>query len=90
MVTLHMKVHGRVQGVGFRFYTQQQASRLGVQGWVRNEADGTVEVLAQGDKATMQKFVAAVKKGSPASQVEHVETKEIRRARGHKSFQIKY
>lgn len=90
MATFHIIVHGRVQGVGFRFYTQQQANNFGIKGWVKNRADGTVEIVAQGDKTTMQKFVASVKKGSPASKVEHVEIKEVRRTKGYNSFQVKY
>jgi acylphosphatase len=47
-VTLRLRVHGRVQGVGFRYAMHQQASALGVTGWVRNRRDGTVEAMVQG------------------------------------------
>lgn len=89
MITLHMKVHGKVQGVGFRFYTQRQANHLGVKGWVKNEADGTVEIVAQAEQATMEKFAAAIKKGSPASKVSHVDIKEVRGTKGYHSFRVK-
>ena len=47
-VTRHLRIEGRVQGVGFRFYLQRRARELGVTGWVRNRLDGTVEAVVQG------------------------------------------
>lgn len=90
MKTYHLIVHGSVQGVGFRFYTKRQAQKLGVTGWVKNKADGTVEIAAQSDSATLKKFIAAVKAGSPASRVERVDIKEIQGAKRYKVFQVKY
>jgi acylphosphatase len=49
LVARHYVIGGRVQGVGFRFFSQAAASREGIGGWVRNRADGCVEVLAEGD-----------------------------------------
>lgn len=89
MRTVHMIVHGRVQGVGFRFYTRQKAATLGVKGWVKNKRDGTVEIMAQSDKTTMRTFIDAVKTGSPASQVQHVQLEEIQNAQKFQSFQVK-
>lgn len=88
MVTCRFIVHGRVQGVGFRYYTMQQAKQLGVKGWVRNNMDGTVEIIAQADKKTLQAFQTAVKKGSPASQVSHVRTKQMQTSHNYTSFQV--
>ncbi|MEA5155558.1 acylphosphatase [Raineyella sp.] len=56
---LHAVVHGHVQGVGFRFWTERQAARIGLVGWVANRPDGTVEVLAQG---THDQVVAMLRK----------------------------
>ena len=55
--------HGRVQGVGFRFFVRMAASRLGVKGWVRNCADGTVETHGEGDRDTLDAFIEMVRRG---------------------------
>lgn len=89
MTTCHLIVHGRVQGVGFRFYTQRKAEALGVKGWVSNKADGTVEIMAQSGKSTLQTFITAVKTGSPASRVKHVTIEEVQPTQKYKTFQVK-
>ena len=66
---LHAIVHGRVQGVGFRDFTQRRAVELGLTGWVRNESDGTVEVTAEGERATLERFVAFLRRGPNAAHV---------------------
>ena len=63
-------VSGRVQGVSFRAYARAEAIRLGLRGWVRNRADGTVEALAAGPGETA--FVEWCHRGSPAAQVDQV------------------
>lgn len=70
---LHATVHGRVQGVGFRYTTQDQARRLGLAGWVRNRADGTVEVEAQGEKSVLETFLAFLYRGPLGARVDHVD-----------------
>lgn len=90
MTTCHIIVHGHVQGVGFRFYTKREADRLGVNGWVKNRPDGTVEIVAQSDKTTLQHFIAAVKTGSPASRVGHVHVDEKPEIRRYRSFQVRH
>lgn len=85
-----MKVHGRVQGVGFRFYTQQQADRHNVKGWVQNRPDGTVDIDAEGDPHDTEQFIEAVKKGSLRSKVTAVDTEEISETVGYTSFQIRH
>jgi acylphosphatase len=69
----HVFVSGRVQGVSFRFYTVQEASRRGVQGWVRNLADGRVEAVFEGDHEAVQTMVNWCYQGSPAARVVEVE-----------------
>ena len=69
---LNAIVYGRVQGVGFRFFVLQQAVALGLSGWVRNLADGMVEVLAEGDTASLQEFLAALHEGPDAAFVRDV------------------
>jgi acylphosphatase len=69
---VHLFVSGVVQGVSFRFYTAEEARRLGVAGWVRNLADGRVEVEAEGDRAALEKLVGFCRRGPPAAQVDAV------------------
>jgi acylphosphatase len=71
---LHAIVHGRVQGVGFRDFTQRRAEELGLTGWVRNQPDGTVEAVAEGDRATLERFLALLNRGPNAARVVRVET----------------
>jgi acylphosphatase len=66
---LHAIIDGRVQGVGFRFFVEENAQSLGLSGWVRNRWDGTVEVVAEGDRQTLEKLLKALHRGPRASQV---------------------
>ena len=61
MVRYTITFTGRVQGVGFRFTTQNVAQSYGVSGWVRNEGDGSVKVVAEGEPPELDRFLAAVK-----------------------------
>ena len=72
LVRAHVVVTGRVQGVGFRFTTVEEAQRLGVRGWVRNEADGSVEVQAEGERAAVEAFVRFLHRGPPGAWVSDV------------------
>lgn len=72
---LILKIHGRVQGVFFRMETARQARSLGLVGWVRNTAYGTVEVVAEGEKEALDKLYQWCQKGPSFAQVEKVETK---------------
>jgi acylphosphatase len=70
---LHVVVRGRVQGVGFRWFVVQQASALGLNGWVRNNADGCVEVAARGATAALADLRRLLTQGPPASRVDAVD-----------------
>jgi acylphosphatase len=72
-VRVHLFVSGEVQGVSFRAYTVDEARRLGVSGWVRNLADGRVEVEAEGGRAALEALAAWCRHGPPAARVEDVE-----------------
>ena len=67
-------VYGRVQGVFFRAFVSQQATTLGLTGYVRNVPGGTVEVDAEGERAKLIELIGHLKVGPPASRVERVET----------------
>lgn len=77
MKRLFIKVYGKVQGVGFRYYTQQKAQQLGLKGWVRNEMDGSVEIEAEGDEMPLSELISFIKKGaSPHGRVDQIEVVE--------------
>jgi acylphosphatase len=73
MKRLYATVHGRVQGVYFRHYTQLEADRLGLSGWVRNEFDGSVAVVAEGGEAALRSFLDFLHRGPPSARVERVD-----------------
>jgi len=70
---LHAIVHGRVQGVNFRSSTIAQARRLRLTGWVRNNADGSVEVVAEGPRAALDKLLEFLHHGPSAAHVSQVQ-----------------
>ena len=61
---IHIIAHGRVQGVGFRFFVREQAAQYNLKGWVKNLPDGTVEILAEGGKDILEIFIERVRVGS--------------------------
>jgi acylphosphatase len=71
-----IRIEGRVQGVGFRAWTARSAAELGLDGWVRNRRDGTVEALLAGDADTVRRMVSACRKGPPMAQVTRLTEEE--------------
>lgn len=70
---LHAVVHGRVQGVGFRYFVVQKALPLGLRGYVRNESNGDdVEVVAQGPRMALERFAALLEQGPSSAYVSNV------------------
>lgn len=70
---LHVRVEGRVQGVGFRYFVQESATYLGVSGWVRNRWDESVEVMAEGERAALERLLDALRRGPRMSFVSNVQ-----------------
>ena len=68
-VTRHLRISGRVQGVGYRDALRRQALARGLAGWVRNRRDGTVEAVVQGDEKAVAELVAWAERGPPAARV---------------------
>jgi acylphosphatase len=70
---LRATVHGRVQGVNFRYYAVREAERLGLTGWVANRWDGAVETVAEGSREALDRFQAFLHRGSPSAFVQRVD-----------------
>jgi len=81
-------VRGRVQGVGFRWFVEREAHILGIVGWVRNNHNGTVEVLAQGTRDQLLGLRSRLREGPRAARVDDVEESEAQPAAGLSSFRI--
>jgi acylphosphatase len=83
-------VVGRVQGVGFRYYTRQIGRRLGLAGWVRNLADGSVEVWAQGEESAIAEFEDFLRRGPGAAVVRYLTVTEVEHEPAYESFDITF
>jgi len=83
-------VHGHVQGVNFRYYTHRQASALGLTGYVRNEWEGTVRVVAEGDKPQLASLLAWLHRGPPSADVERVDVTWKEFTGEFQRFEVRY
>ena len=72
-VIRRVTIHGRVQGVGFRMWTGEEASAHGLAGWTRNRRDGTVEAVFAGSRGAVEAMIAACRHGPPSARVETVD-----------------
>jgi acylphosphatase len=81
-------VRGRVQGVGFRWFVEREARVLGIAGWVRNNADSSVEVLAMGTSDQMSGLRSRLKEGPRAARVDDVQESEAKPVSGLTTFRI--
>jgi acylphosphatase len=70
---LHATIEGRVQGVGYRAFVEQNAFSLGLTGWVRNRWDGSVEVLVEGERPNLEKLLAALYRGPRSANVSNIQ-----------------
>jgi acylphosphatase len=73
MDRVHLIIQGQVQGVGFRFHTRLEATRLGLTGYVKNLPDGTVEIVAEGPSPVVNELLEWAKQGPPAAHVKQVD-----------------
>ncbi len=87
---IEFRVTGRVQGVGFRAFVHKSATQLGLSGWVKNESDGSVVGLAEGDYGLLQELIKQVRMGNRWSSVEGIEEHPRQFSGGYKNFEIRY
>ena len=88
--TAHMIAHGRVQGVGFRYFVHQQARAYGLTGWVKNLPNGNVEIHAEGEKQTIQEFIVNVKEGPAFGYVSDLELEWGEPSEEYRTFDITF
>jgi acylphosphatase len=88
MHLVHVVIRGRVQGVGFRYFAAREARRLEVSGVVRNLVDGAVEVEAEGERASLERLVEALRAGPRAARVVSVDVGWNEGAARHRGFEI--
>ena len=81
-------VRGRVQGVGFRWFVEREAHVLGIAGWVRNNTDGSVEVLAMGSRDQLLGLRSRLRSGPRAARVDDVEEAQTKPVAGLTTFRI--
>ena len=77
MIARHIRVIGRVQGIGFRYACRQRARLLGVNGWVRNADDGSVEIHAEGTDDAIESLIAWCHDGPPGAHVREVQVNPV-------------
>src|SRR5437764_4691676 len=81
-------VRGRVQGVGFRWFVEREAHILGISGWVRNNSDGSVEVMAQGTREQLLGLRSRLRQGARSARVDDVGEFEAKRVSGVNTFRV--
>ncbi|WP_274425713.1 acylphosphatase [Chelativorans sp. YIM 93263] len=76
-IAMRARISGRVQGVNYRAWTQGEAEKLGLAGWVRNEADGSVTAVLAGEDESVSLMLDKLRQGPPAASVRDVESEEF-------------
>ena len=88
--TYKVLLSGRVQGVGFRYFTESVASKYGINGYIGNTIDKKVEIVAQGEDEELKQFFEEIKKGPAFSIITDVKTEELESSKKYNIFEIKY
>jgi len=88
MERLHAVVRGNVQGVGYRYFIQRKARQLGLHGWVRNNDDGTVELVAEGPRPDLDQLMMAAEEGPRTARVQRVEVQWSSATGGLDAFEL--
>ncbi|MDX1764932.1 MAG: acylphosphatase [bacterium] len=87
---LHLEIHGRVQGVWFRASTREEALGMGLSGWVRNRANGNVEVTVEGERSAVDRLVAWCRTGPRGASVSKINIREEPYVGEFDTFQVRY
>lgn len=86
----HIRIHGKVQGVGYRFYATRVARRLGLKGWIQNLRDGSVEALVEGEPQAIDEWIDDVREGPRYAEVTKID-QEVREFSGKLGdFDVKF
>lgn len=85
-----IKIHGQVQGVFFRVSAKEKADELGLFGYAKNADDGTVEIVAEGEKEKLEEFLSWCKAGPKHAKIEKVDVKWYNKKEEYKDFKIIY
>jgi acylphosphatase len=88
LIARRFAVHGRVQGVGFRFFLRERAALEGLSGWARNAGDGSVEIAVEGDREAVERFERAVRHGPAGARVDSVDAVDAT-PEGRRGFEIR-
>ena len=89
-VSAKIKVTGRVQRVGYRYFVQHWSEDFGIGGWVRNQRDGSVFLEAEGRKDRIEKLIKELKEGPSMAQVEDVNVKWAGLENKYRNFEVRY
>jgi acylphosphatase len=84
-----VRVTGRVQGVGYRYFASQRARELGLDGWVRNRLDGSVELRIEGRGSDLDRFAGLLREGPPLARVEGITRNEVETDPALRGFRIR-
>lgn len=90
MTQYEIKVTGRVQGVGFRFYTQKQATIFELKGWVRNSSDGGVLIVVQGEETMVETFIDYLRIDPVLSRVTNITKVKMQLVTEFSNFEVRY
>ncbi|MBS3061981.1 MAG: acylphosphatase [Candidatus Diapherotrites archaeon] len=90
ILQVHVFVFGRVQGVGYRFFVSSAANRNKLTGFVRNVPDGSVEIVAVGEKEKLNDFLAMLEKGTWLARVDHVVSDWMESYESFSKFEIRF
>jgi len=90
MIRVHLIISGYVQGVGFRYSVRKKANIFNINGWVKNNIDGTVEIVAEGDDKNIQAFLEYCKKGPSLASINNIKLDYEDPKQEFKDFEIRF
>ena len=87
-VAAHLKVSGLVQGVGFRYFCLRKAQALKLVGWVRNRPDGSVELVVEGERDSVELYLAELSDAPAYANVDNIEVEWLHASNDYKAFEV--